>query len=84
MADSTLDQIQHLVDALSPLEQVRLLEYLTPRIAHIVVSMHKPTPTGTTMTGEAWSKFLRVGDAIAASDTPESETLTATVLQMRQ
>jgi hypothetical protein len=30
MAEGTLDQVQRLVDQLTPLEQVRLLEYLGP------------------------------------------------------
>jgi hypothetical protein len=38
MAESTLVQVRHLVDELSPLEQVRLLEYLTPRIVHAISS----------------------------------------------
>ncbi len=33
---------------------------------------------------DAWEKFFRVGNALAAEDPPESQTLTATVLAMRR
>jgi hypothetical protein len=34
--------------------------------------------------GTAWQELLRVGDALAAEDPPESPTLTAAVLAMRR
>ena len=33
---------------------------------------------------DAWQELFRVGDALAVSDPPESQTLTATVLAMRR
>ena len=45
MADSTLAQAQQLVDQLTPHDQVRLLAYLTTRLAQ-VVSVLPPIPVG--------------------------------------
>ena len=84
MADSTLEQVQRLVDELTPLDQVRLLEYLTPRIARIVAASYTAVPASTPVKADAWAKFFRLGDALAASDAPEGDTLTATVLAMRR
>jgi len=84
MAESTLEQVQRLVDQLSPHDQARLLAYLALRIAHVVTST-PPTASVTAQgTPEAWEEFFRLGDALAASDTPASETLTAAVLAMRR
>ena len=68
MADTTLDQVQQLVDQLTPLEQVRLLEYLASKRASL----------------DAWAEFLRLGDALAAGDPGTGDTLTASVLAMRR
>jgi len=84
MADSALNQVQHLVNQLTPLDQARLLAYLAPRIAHIVESMHHAALVSPLSATEAWKEFFRIGDAISNSDTPESETLTAAVLAMRR
>jgi hypothetical protein len=43
MADSTLAQAQQLVDRLTPHDQVRLLAYLTTRLAQVVTAL----PPGT-------------------------------------
>jgi hypothetical protein len=84
MGNTTLDQVQRLVDHLTPLDQVRLLAYLTPRIARIVASMYPATPTSTPSNAAAWKEFFRIGDALAASDRPDSQTLTTAVLTMRR
>lgn len=83
MSNAILEQVQQMVDQLSPLDQVRLLEYLTPRIMRAVESAHPPTSEDPPL-ADAWREFFRIGDAIAALDTPESETLTAAVLAMRR
>ena len=40
MADTVLAQAQQLVDQLTPHDQVRLLAYLTTRIARVVTAFH--------------------------------------------
>ena len=84
MADTTLDQVQQLVDQLTPLDQVRLLEYLAPRIARAVAASHALTPTPAGASMDAWAEFFHVGDALAASDPGTGDTLTASVLAMRR
>ncbi len=84
MGNTTLDQVQRLVDHLTPLDQVRLLAYLTPRIARIVASMYSATSTSAPSNTAAWREFFRIGDALAASDRPELQTLTTAVLMMRR
>jgi hypothetical protein len=84
MAESTLDQVQRLVEQLSPHEQAHLLAFLALRMAQVVTAA-SPTASPTPLeTAEAWEEFFRLGDALVASDTPASETLTAAVLAMRR
>jgi hypothetical protein len=83
MATATLDQVQQLVDQLSPLEQVKLLEYLTPRIARAVVQQ-SGTSVAHTQYQDAWAELFRIGEMIAASDPSDTPTLTSTVLSMRR
>ena len=83
MAAATLDQVQQLVDQLSPLEQVKLLEYLSSRIAR-AVAQQQITAVARSQYEDAWAELFRLGDAIAASDTNEATTLTRSVLSMRR
>ena len=82
MENTTLDQVQRLVDHLTPLDQVRLLAYLTPRIAQNMTSMYLSTPAPSNTS--AWKEFFRVGDMLATSDKPDSQTLTTAILMMRR
>jgi hypothetical protein len=84
MAESTLDQIQRLVEQLSPHEQAHLLASLALRMAEIVTSTSPPTSITPLETAETWEEFFRLSDALAASDTPAAETVTAAVLAMRR
>lgn len=83
MANSTLDQVQRLVDQLTPHEQVRLLAYLTSRLAQVVMTMQPPPPRAPSETADPWETFFQLGEALAATETSEGETLTAAVLAMR-
>jgi hypothetical protein len=82
--NNILNQVQRLVDQLTPLDQLHLLEYLISRIARIVVSSQSTPSVLTRSIKDAWQEFFRIGDELAASDTPERSTLTATVLAMRR
>jgi hypothetical protein len=84
MAESTLDQVQRLVEQLSPHEQAHLLAFLALRIARVVIATSHPASATPLETAAAWEEFFRLGDALAASDTPAAETLTAAVLAMRR
>ena len=82
MAAATLDQVQHLVDQLSPLEQVKLLEYLASRIVR-AMAQQPATPAPPAHYEGAWAELFRLGNAIAASEITTSATLTSTVSAMR-
>jgi hypothetical protein len=84
MAESTLDQVQRLVEQLSPYEQAHLLASLALRMAQVVTATLPPVSSPTPETAAAWEEFFRLGDALAASDTSATETLTAAVLAMRR
>ena len=84
MAESTLHQVQRLVEQLSPYEQAHLLASLALRIAQGVTSTSSPAAVTAPGPAEAWEEFFRLGDALAASDTPATETFTAAVLAMRR
>jgi hypothetical protein len=82
MTESTLDQAQRLVDQLTPRDQVRLLAYLASRLAQVVPT--QSPATSPPATADAWETFFQLGEELAATDTPECETLTAAVLAMRR
>lgn len=84
MAQATLEQARELVDHLSPLDQARLLAYLTPRIVRVVAESQPTESPEEPALPISWQEFFRIGDEIAAEATPGSESLTAAVLAMRR
>lgn len=84
MTITTLEQVEQLVDKLTPLEQVRLLEYLTPRITRALAAATASQFLTAPPAPDPWQEFFRIGDALAATDNPQMDTLTATVLAMRR
>jgi hypothetical protein len=90
MAAATLDEVQRLVDQLSPLDQARLLEYLAPRIARVMASAQPAEPTRREgaqpkdIHSEAWQRLVRIGESIAASAAPDAESMTSAVVKMRR
>jgi hypothetical protein len=83
MTDNPLDQAQRLVDQLTPVDQVRLLAYVASRVAQVFLPTSS-TATDKPETVDAWEKFFELGEGLAATDTPECDTLTAAVLSMRR
>jgi hypothetical protein len=84
MAESTLAQAQQLVDQLTPHDQVRLLAYLTTRLAQVITSLPPTSGGAPAEPADVWETFFQLGEMLAATDTPERETLTAAVLAMRR
>jgi len=73
----SLDQVQHLADQLSPLDQVRLIEHLAKQIAP---ALAETTDTAVTESDEdAWGKLARLREELAAlpTDRLANEQLTA-------
>jgi len=61
------------VDQLTPHDQVRLLAYLTTRLAQVVTVL-PPTTGGTPPEpADVWETFFQLGDMLAATDTSERE-----------
>ena len=60
-------------------DQVRLLEYLTPRIAGAVLASR-----GACDAEDAWRRFRDVGRRLAATSAPGGATLTDAVSHMRR
>ena len=60
----SLDQVQHLVDLLSPRDQVRLIEYLSRQIAPVVAerSVAPPAPHGD----DVWARLAQLRTELAA------------------
>ena len=84
MGEITLDKVRSMADHLSPCDQARLLAHLSGRIAHVVASLSSTAPPPSASTAEAWKEFFGLGEALAASDIAQGETLTATLLAMRR
>jgi hypothetical protein len=84
MSATTLEEVQCLVDRLSPLDQVRLLEYLVPRLARAVAAAQAAEPAPSDANSEAWQRLFRIGDQIADSAKPGPQTLTQALISMRR
>jgi len=73
----TLDDVQHLADQLSPLDQVRIIEHLSRQIAPALA----PPPDAPAHAGaeDAWAKLARLREELAAlpADRLASEQLAA-------
>ena len=84
MPTATLDEIKRLADNLAPLDQVRLIEYLVPRLARVVAEAKSPAPARAERSADRWEEVLRLGEELADHDRPEVSTLTACVLSSRR
>jgi hypothetical protein len=83
MADTTYNQVRNLVNQLTPIDQARLLEYLTSRIAGLVKS-GQFTNTTASASRDAWKNFFRIGEEIESSDSLDAATLTSTLISIRR
>jgi len=83
MADTTFNHVRDLVNQLTPVDQARLLEYLTSRIAGLVKS-GQFDGRNVSASQDAWGNFFRIGAEIESSDSLETATLTATLISMRR
>ena len=84
MPTATLDEVIRLADHLAPLDQVRLIEHLVPRLAPIVAGVQPATPAEPGTSADPWDEFFRLGEELAQRDQPEMSTLTAGVLSSRR
>lgn len=85
MTIATLEQVELLADNLSPLDQLRLIQRLAPKIATSLVETHsQPRSKQERNITAAWQHFFAIGDALAAGDSDEIPTLTQTLDSMRR
>jgi hypothetical protein len=59
----SLDDVQHLADQLSPLDQVKLIEHLSRQIAPVLVA--PPQATSALGTEDAWAKLAQLREELA-------------------
>lgn len=83
MQTTTFEQAQQVIDQLSIRDQARLLEYLTPRVVDTVVTINQVEVTESEFLPQAWQELFRIGDSIAALEASDQETLTETVVGVR-
>jgi hypothetical protein len=50
----------------------------------VVTALHSTEGGTPPETSDVWETFFQLGEMLAATDTPERETLTAAVLAMRR
>jgi hypothetical protein len=74
----SLKELEAMVDSLGPTDQVRLLQYLIPRLADAVLA-GEANPADA---ARAWQEFRRVGERLAA--TSNGESLTQAISDMRR
>ena len=84
MAATVLDQVRRLIAQLSTREQALLLASLALLMAEAVEAVPSPEAAGRPIALDPWDEFLRLGNAVAAADSPGSGTLTAGVLTSRR
>jgi len=84
MAETSFMQVQNLIDRLTPLDQVRLIEYISTRIEKVISINQSVATKQINDRDNAWSDFFRIGDELLKGDLPKSDTLTSTLLSMRR
>jgi hypothetical protein len=75
---ASLKEVEALVDSLAKADQVRLLQYLLPRVADVVGGSATAGSGGE----DAWLEFRRVGERLAATENGES--ITQSITDMRR
>jgi hypothetical protein len=80
MSARTLSEIQASIEQLDLQDQVRLLQYLAPKIASAILTA-QPSENDS---DAAWRHFRAVGERLAATSRPGAPSLTDAVSQMRR
>ena len=82
MSTTRLGEIKASVEKLDLPDQVRLLEYLTPRIAGAVLAS---APNASAVDAEdAWRRYRSLGERLAATSIGGAPSVTEAVSQMRR
>ena len=84
MSTNTVSQIEQLIDQLSPLEQTRLLEYLSLQLRKTVASLQPPPIVSEDSLPNQWETLFRIGDNMSSLPGYGEETLTQSVTTLRR
>jgi len=82
MSHRTLQEIELSIAQLDVRDQVRLLQYLTPRIADAVLLAAQAS--GKSDADEALPRFRAAGERLAATSVPGAASLTDALCQSRR
>ncbi len=82
MGAKTLHEIEASIEEMNLPDQVRLLQYLTPRIAGAV--LRSEADSSASDVSEAWHRFRALGERLAATSVAGAPSLTDAVSQMRR
>jgi hypothetical protein len=80
MSARTLGEIKAAVEQLDLPDQVRLLEYLTPKVARGVLA----GPQNLGKADAAWQQYRSIGHRLAATSNSGAPSLTEAVSEMRR
>ncbi len=83
MQPATLEHVRSLVDQLSLDDLSRLLEYLLPRITHVIAA-EPYEALDTSELPQEWQALFRTGDRIANLESSPTETLTRAITSPRR
>ena len=72
----SLKEAERTVDALEPIDQIQLIQYLFSRLAEAALANERPTAA------QAWEEFRRVAEQVAAA--PATESATQLISDMRR
>jgi hypothetical protein len=82
MKAKTLGEIEASIEQLDVSDQVRLLQFLAPKIANAILS---PQPSASERDpSAAWLRYRALGDRLAATSIPGAASLTEEVSKMRR
>lgn len=79
MSAKTVSEIEASIAQLDLSDQLRVLQFLTPKIAGAVLNA-RPSPPAA----DPWRQFQAVGAQLAATSLPGAASLTTAVSQMRR
>jgi len=79
MSERTLSEIEASIAELDLSDQVRLLQYLTPRIAGAVLKSQS-----SPQADDPWLELQAIGDKLARTSLPDAPSLTEVVSQSRR
>jgi hypothetical protein len=74
----SLQEVEAMVDALGPTDQMRLLEYLVPRLTGAPLANESSEADAS----KSWREFRRVGERLAAASNGQS--ITQAISDMRR